>query len=889
MAKNLLIVESPAKAKTIEKILGPDFQVKSCFGHIRDLAKEDMGIDIANHFRPKYIVSEDKERVVAELRSIAKKSGEVWLATDEDREGEAISWHLCEVLGLRPESTKRIVFHEITKPAIQRAVQQPRTVNMDLVHAQQARRILDRIVGFELSPILWRKMSASGNLSAGRVQSVAVRLIVERERSIIGFVPHSAFKVEALFSAPDANGRAVTFRADGPEKIADESGANEYLQRCVGAGYRVSDVQQKPAKRSPAPPFTTSTLQQEASRKLGYSVSRTMSMAQRLYENGHITYMRTDSVNLSDTALGAACDAISDLYGERYHQQRRFQNKNESAQEAHEAIRPTDMRLQRIPDSDGQRLYELIWKRTMASQMADAQLERTIAKIAVSTQPEPLTATGEVLRFDGFLKVYSEGRDEEDGVDGDGSMKAGEDGSAGVLPPLSVGQEPAFLEMKATQKFTRPQPHFTEASLVKKLEELGIGRPSTYAPTISTIQQRGYVERRDKEGVRRDFAVWVLKNDQVSRHSETENVGAERGKLFPTDLGTVVTDFLSEHFQRIMDYHFTAKIEEEFDEIAGGREEWSRMLARFYGPFHEQVQATMENASRTTGERLLGEDPGSGKPVSARLGRFGPMVQIGSPDDEEKPRFATLKADQSIATISLEEALDLFKLPFSLGEHEARDVTVGAGRFGPYVKWGEQFISIPRGEDPLSVDMERAIEIIRQKQAADAPIAMYEGVPVTKGKGRFGPFIKWGELYVNVPRKYDFDRLSQSDINELISAKLAKEAARFIREWPGENIAIEQGRWGPFIRFGKEMMKLPRKEGGEKWMPEDFKGIALEEVKKMILAQDPDAFTPKAAKKKTATKSGARKSASKKAPATKKTAAPKKTASRKAAAPKKKA
>lgn len=884
MAKNLLIVESPAKAKTIEKILGPDFEVKSCFGHIRDLEKEDMGIEINNRFKPHYIVSEDKHRVVNELKAVAKRSNEVWLATDEDREGEAISWHLCEVLGLNPLNTKRIVFHEITKPAIQKAVQNPRTVNMDLVNAQQARRILDRIVGFEISPILWRKMSMKNNLSAGRVQSVAVRLIVERERSITGFVPKSSFKVEALFTAPDINGRAVTFKAEGPDKLANESGANEYLVGCVGAAYRVSDVQVKPGKKSPAAPFTTSTLQQEASRKLGYSVSRTMQLAQRLYENGHITYMRTDSVNLSETALDATRATITAQYGDRYYQKRVFQNKNESAQEAHEAIRPTDMNAQRIPDGDGQRLYELIWKRTMASQMADAQLERTIAKIEVSTQPEPLTATGEVLRFDGFLKVYSESRDDEDGLDGDGAAK-GEEGGTNVLPPLAVGQTPGFIEMRATQRFTRPQPRYTEASLVKKMEELGIGRPSTYAPTISTIQQRTYVERRDKEGVRREFAVLVLKNDAISRHSETENVGAERSKLFPTDLGMVVTDFLSEHFQRVMDYNFTAKIEEEFDQIATGREEWSQMLARFYNPFHELVEATMENAGRAAGERVLGDDPETGKPVIARLGRFGPMVQIGAQDDEEKPRYAKLKSDQSIATITMEEAMELFRLPLTLGEHEGKELVIGVGRFGPYVKWGEQFISIPRGEDPLTVDMDRAIEIIRQKQEADAPVGFYENIPVSKGKGRFGPFIKWGELYINVPRRYDFDNLSQSDINELVSAKLEKEAARFIREWPGENIAIEQGRWGPFIRFGKEMIKLPRKEDGGKWEATDFTNITLEDVKKMILAQNPDAFAPKASKKKSAgaKKSGAPKKATAAKKTIKKSTAPAKTIAKKSA------
>ena len=882
MAKNLLIVESPAKAKTIEKILGPDFEVKSCFGHIRDLEKENMGIEIENGFRPHYSISDDKTRVVADLRATTKRSNEVWLATDEDREGEAISWHLCEVLGLNPTTTKRIVFHEITKTAILRAVQQPRTVDMNLVNAQQARRILDRIVGFEISPILWRKMSMKGNLSAGRVQSVAVRLIVERERSVIGFVPRSSFRIDALFTAPDLNGRIVTFRADAVER-PNESEAQEYLMGCINAEYTVSDVQVKPAKRTPAPPFTTSTLQQEASRKLGYSVSRTMALAQRLYENGQITYMRTDSVNLSETALQQAQEVITNQYGGRYHQHRRFKNKNENAQEAHEAIRPTEMNATRSGDADTQRLYDLIWKRTMASQMADAQIERTIAKIAVSTQPEPLTATGEVLIFDGFLKVYSEGRDDEDSLDGDGSQRKAslteDENTSSILPPLRVGQKPGFVEMHATQRFTRPQPRYTEASLVKKLEELGIGRPSTYAPTISTIQQRTYVERRDQDGVRRDFVILTLRDSHISKAHHNETVGAERSKLFPTDLGMVVTDFLAEHFGRVMDYNFTAKIEEEFDAIAQGRDEYAAMLTRFYGPFHEQVAQTMENATRASGERLLGEHPENGKPVIARLGRFGPMVQIGNTEDEEKPRFATVKSGQSISTITLEEALDLFKLPFTLGEHGGKEITVGAGRFGPYVKWGEQFISIPKGEDPLAVDMERAMEIIRQKQEADAPVGFYEGVPVSKGKGRFGPFLKWGELYVNVPRKYDFDNLSSADIAELISAKLEKESKRFIREWPGENIAIENGRWGPFIRFGKEMLKLPRKDNGDRWEAPDFTEMTLEEIKKIIIAQDPEAFTPKASKKKTATKKSA---ATGKKTVAKKTPAPKKTAAKKA-------
>lgn len=863
MAKNLLIVESPAKAKTIEKILGSDFEVKSCYGHIRDLEKEDMGIDIQNGYQPKYVVSEDKERVVKELKALAKKSDDVWLATDEDREGEAISWHLCEVLGLDPATTKRIVFHEITKPAIQRAVQQPRTVNMDLVNAQQARRILDRIVGFELSPVLWRKMSMRNNLSAGRVQSVAARLIVEREREINHFVAQSSFKLEAFFQAEDINNKKVVFKAEGPDKMKTPESTRAYLEQCINATYTVKDIQVKPAKKSPAAPFTTSTLQQEASRKLGYSVSKTMTLAQKLYENGHITYMRTDSVNLSETALEGTRNAIINQYGERYHQLRKFQNKNESAQEAHEAIRPTDMTATSIHDHDLHRLYELIWKRTMASQMADAQLERTIAKINVSTQPDPLTATGEVLRFDGFLKVYSEGKDDEDG----------EEENEGMLPPLTVGQQLDLQEMRATERFTRPQPRYTEASLVKKLEELGIGRPSTYASTISTIQQRGYVERRDKEGVKREFQVFSLKHAQITERKETENTGAEKAKLFPTDLGMVVTDFLSEHFQRVMDYSFTAKIEEEFDEIAGGKKKWNKMIDSFYHPFHDTVEHTMETAGRIKGERVLGNDPESGKPVVARLGRFGPMIQIGNVEEEEKPRFATLKTNQSIETISLEEALDLFKLPLSLGTYQDKEVVIGAGRFGPYVKWGEQFISIPKNEDPIGVDMDRAIALITEKQQADAPIAHFQGKPVTKGKGRFGPFIKWEDLYINVPRAYNFDALSQKDIDELISKKLDKEANRYIKQWEAEKIAIENGRWGPFIRFGKLMLKLTKKDDSSKYTPEELADITLDDVKKMIVQQMPDAFEKKAKK---ATKSVAAKSGT----ATKK-AAPKKAAPKK--------
>lgn len=861
MAKNLLIVESPAKAKTIGKYLGKDFEVKSSFGHIRDLDKEGMGIDISKGFQPHYSVSPDKKKIVSELRAKAGKAEEVWLATDEDREGEAISWHLCEVLDLEPAHTKRIVFHEITKPAIQKAVENPRIVDMNLVNAQQARRVLDRIVGFEISPVLWRKLSAQKSLSAGRVQSVAVRLIVEREREINQFTPVASFRVEGLFSAKDIHGKPVTFKAEG-KRFAGHGEARRFLEDCIRAAFSVDDIQVKPGKKSPSAPFTTSTLQQEASRKLGYSVSRTMRVAQHLYENGYISYMRTDSVNLSETALANARDVITGQYGQDYYQRRQYQTKNASAQEAHEAIRPTDLHVTQVDDRDGQRLYDLIWKRTIASQMSDARTEKTTARIRITPEKPGgsadqdyfLTASGEVLKFDGFLKVYIEGRDDDE-----------EDEQEGMLPPLTVGQALPLLSLTATERFSRPQPRYTEASLVKKLEELGIGRPSTYAPTISTIQQRGYVEKKDKEGVPRGYRILTLKNDRVSLEDATENTGAEKAKLFPTDLGLVVTDFLNEHFTEVMDYGFTANIENEFDEIAAGKKSWNGMIGDFYKPFHKTVEDTLANAERAKGERELGTDPQSGKPVYARLGRFGPMVQIGATDSEEKPRFATLRPNQSIETISLEEALDLFKLPLTLGEYEGKEVVIGAGRFGPYVKWEEQFISIPRGEDPLSVDMDRAIELIREKQEQDAPIGYYHDKPVTKGKGRFGPFIKYDNLFINVPRAYDFDHLSESDLKELIEKKLEKEANRYIQQWPDEKIAIENGRWGPFIRFSKQMLKIPKKPDGEKYTPDELSEVSLDNVKQMITEQDPDAFSKKTSKGKTG--AGTRKPAAKRAAA----------------------
>ncbi|MGG9972278.1 type I DNA topoisomerase [Ferruginibacter sp. SUN002] len=844
MAKNLLIVESPAKAKTIEGILGKDFEVKSCFGHIRDLEKNDMGIDIANNFNPKYIISPEKTKVVADLRALAKKSDEVWLASDEDREGESISWHLAEVLKLDPKTTKRIVFHEITKPAIQKAVQNPRTIDMNLVDAQQARRVLDRIVGFELSPVLWRKIGMKGGLSAGRVQSVAVKLIVEKEREINQFTPVSSFKVEASLAATDINNRTVSFKAEGA-KYSQADDAEKFLQSCVGAKYTVKDIQVKPGKRTPAAPFTTSTLQQEASRKLGYGVSKTMLLAQKLYESGKITYMRTDSVNLGETAMDAIKAEIAKSYGNNYIQVRKYKNKNEGAQEAHEAIRPTYMENSTVNDPELARLYELIWKRTIASQMSDAELEKTIAKINISTNNEELTATGEVIKFDGFLKVYMESTDDEDTEEGDDSR----------LPNLTPGQTLDFNQMTATERFTKHSARYTEASLVKKLEELGIGRPSTYAPTISTIIKRTYVEKKDKEGVKRDFRILKLKNDTIQKITDSENTGAEKSKLFPTDLGLVVTDFLSLHFKDVMDYSFTANIEKEFDDIAEGKIVWNKMVKDFYGPFHTGVEHTLETAERAVGERVLGVSE-DGKPIIARMGRYGPMVQIGAQatGDEEKPKFAKLKNTQSIETITMEEALELFKLGAPLGEFEGQEITVNIGRFGPYVKFGDQFVSIPKGVEPSTVDLDRAIELIQAKRIEDAPVAQYDEKPVTKGKGRFGPFIKWNDMFINVPARYNFDNLTQADINQLIEAKLVKEANRFIQQWPEEKIAIENGRWGPEVVYNKKRLRLPK----GKYTADELVTISLDEVKAIIVAQDPKAFDKKApAKKKAATKKAA--------------------------------
>jgi DNA topoisomerase-1 len=856
MAKNLLIVESPAKAKTIEGYLGKDFLVKSSYGHIRDLVKGDMAIDINNNFAQTYEVPADKKQVVAELKKLAKDAEMIWLASDEDREGEAISWHLYETLGLVESKTKRIVFHEITKPAILKAIETPRKIDYNLVFAQQARRVLDRLVGFELSPVLWKKIKPS--LSAGRVQSVAVRLIVDREREVIKFNATAAFKISAQFST--GNGKEIV-RAELPQRFVEEADAEKFLTDCINATFLVSSLETKPAKRNPAAPFTTSTLQQEASRKLGFSVSRTMQVAQRLYESGKITYMRTDSVNLSETALQAAESEIKSAYGDKYHHPRTYKTKSAGAQEAHEAIRPTYFNQHSISgDSSEERLYELIWKRAIASQMSEALFEKTTAHIKVSSRQEHLVAEGEVLKFDGFLKVYLESSDEDE-------LEDSEDNK--MLPPISKGQQLSLKEMNATERFSRPPARYTEASLVKKLEELGIGRPSTYAPTISTIQNRGYVVKEDKDGRQRNFSSIVLANNSIHKQIKTEITGAEKSKLFPTDIGEVVNDFLVEHFKDIVDFNFTANVEKEFDEIAQGLQVWTKMLHSFYTPFHQEVETTLETAERANGERLLGVDPASGKNVYAKVGKFGPLVQIGQVDDEEKPKYASLMKSQSVGTITLEDALEQFKLPFQLEEFEGKEISVGVGRFGPYVKWGEAYISIPKNEDPLSVDRDRALEIIGEKVIADAPVAHFQELPVTKGKGRFGPFIKWNDLFINVPKAYDFDVLSDSDINELISKKVEKEANRFIQQWPSDKIAIENGRWGPFIRFGKDMLKLGKNPAtGEKYTPEDLAVIALDDVKALIKEQVPNAFETKtkakATGKKKATAGPAKKAAPKK-------------------------
>lgn len=757
MAKNLLIVESPAKAKTIEGYLGSDFLVKSSYGHIRDLVKTDDAIDTDNKFEQKYEVPADKKAVVSELKKLAKSAETVWLASDEDREGEAISWHLFETLGLKEDATKRIVFHEITKPAILSAIENPRKIDYNLVYAQQARRVLDRLVGFELSPVLWRKVKPS--LSAGRVQSVAVRVIVEREREINKFNAEAAFKIVAIFYT--GKGKEF-FKAELPQRFDKKEDAHTFLNDSMRADFSIASLEKKPARRNPAAPFTTSTLQQEASRKLGFSVARTMQVAQRLYEAGRITYMRTDSVNLSDTAIQAAENEIVKAYGEKYHKLRKYKTKAAGAQEAHEAIRPTYFSEHSIDgDASERRLYELIWKRAIASQMSEAEFEKTVAKIRISIRKEELTATGEIMRFDGFLKVYMESTDEESDVAVDG------DADNALLPPLEQGQVLTLNEMTATERFSRPPARYTEASLVKKLEELGIGRPSTYAPTISTIQNRGYVVKEDRDGKSRDYNVLRLVGTEISEVLKTEMTGVERNKLFPTDIGVLVNDFLVEHFKGIVDFNFTARVEKEFDEIAQGSKEWTDMLEAFYRPFHDEVEDTLENAERATNERELGVDPETGKPVSVRVGRFGPLVQIGTADDEEKPRFASLRKGQMIETITFEDAMELFKLPKKVGQFEEKEMTVAIGRFGPYIKHESAFYSLPKGVDPLDVTEEQAIEIIKEKRQKDIEkiIRVFDENPKAQiENGRWGPFIRLEKQNIKIPKGVDVSAITYEDV-----------------------------------------------------------------------------------------------------------------------------
>lgn len=758
MAKNLVIVESPAKAKTIEKYLGKDFLVKSSFGHVRDLEKSKLSIDVENDFAPTYVISEDKQKIVSELTKLAKKAEMIWLATDEDREGEAISWHLEEALELEDSKTKRITFNEITKNAVLKAIDNPREINRDLVNAQQARRVLDRLVGFELSPILWRKIKPA--LSAGRVQSVAVRLIVEREREIINFESKTFYKVIANFDP----GNGGSMKAELNKRFDSEEEAMAFLKACVDAKYEIEKLEVKPSKRKPSAPFTTSTLQQEASRKLGYSVAQTMVQAQKLYEAGLITYMRTDSVNLSDTALNGSKAAIIDKFGDDYSNTRKFTSKTKGAQEAHEAIRPTDFNMSSV-DSDQGRLYDLIWKRTVASQMADAELEKTVVNISVSNREENFVARGEVIKFDGFLKLYMESKDDDD-----------DEEKEGVLPPLKLDQILEYNEINSTQRFTKHPARYTEASLVKKLEELGIGRPSTYAPTISTVQKRQYVIKEHREGVDREYMTMKLTQGQINSEKKTETSGAEKNKLFPTDIGMVVNDFLVEHFKSILSYDFTANVEKEFDEIANGQKKWIEMIESFYTPFHVVVEDTLENSDRAKGERHLGEDPKSGRKVFARIGRFGPMVQIGEREEEEKPKFASLLKDQSITTISLDEALELFKLPRDLGNYEGDEVAAGIGRFGPFVRYGKAFVSITKDTELSAYDitLEQAIELIKVKKEADKNkfIAEFPEKEISVLNGRYGPYIKVGKKNVKIPKDTDPKSLTLEDCERIIDEAL---------------------------------------------------------------------------------------------------------------------
>ena len=823
MARNLVIVESPAKAKTIEKFLGKDFKVASSFGHIADLPSKELGVDVEGDFTAKYIVSSDKKKLVSELKNLAKKSETVWLASDEDREGEAIAWHLANTLELDESNSKRIVFSEITKNAILKAIDHPRTIDYNLVNAQQARRILDRLVGYELSPVLWRKVK--GGLSAGRVQSVAVRLIVERERAIRNFQPTQSYKTQATFLT--SKGKLIPSQLT--KSFPESEEANAFLNQNINAEFTVQNITKKPAKKGPTAPFTTSTLQQEASRKLFFSVSKTMNIAQRLYEAGHITYMRTDSVNLSGEAQKQITTQIKTTYGEQYLQPRNFKTKNKGAQEAHEAIRPTNFTISHLDiDRDQSRLYDLIWRRTVASQMSEAQLERTQINIGANTHSEGFTAKGEVITFDGFLKLYLEGMDDQDEEEN------------GMLPKVTEGEQLSLQKMVATQRFSRPPYRYSEASLVKKMEELGIGRPSTYAPTISTVQNRKYVEKGASEGEVRKYDQLTLEDNQINIQKLTEKVGADKGKLIPTDIGIIVNDFLVENFKDILDFNFTAEVEQSFDDIAKGGKDWTEMLKRFYDQFHSTVEHVKETAQRESGERVLGVDPKSGRPVKVRLGKFGPMAQIGDPDEEEKPIYASLGPNQQLESISFEEVMKLFEMPKTLGSFEEEEIVVNNGRFGPYIKHNSIFISLPKGMLPTEVDIDTAVHLIKEKQIADAPIYVFKDLPVTKGVGRFGPFLKWSGMFINVNKKYDFDNLSDTDIVTLIEEKIQKEKDKVIHDWSDAGVRVEKARWGRHhIIRGKQKVEIGKEVDASK--------LSLEDAEKYL-------GKPKAKPKKKATK-----------------------------------
>ena len=793
MPKNLVIVESPAKAKTIEKFLGGDFKVVSSNGHISDLPSSELGIDVENNFQPNYQVSKEKKEIVKKLKNESKKVDVVWLASDEDREGEAIAWHLKEALKLEDSATKRIVFREITKDAVLNAISNPRKINQSLVDAQQARRILDRLVGYKISPILWRKVK--GGLSAGRVQSVALRLIAEREKEINDFMPKEFYKTSAVFNTS----KGETFSAKYLENISEDSELNSFVEGFLNSNFKISSVKKSPGLKKPTAPFTTSTLQQEASRKLGFSVLRTMSAAQKLYEQGFITYMRTDSVNLSDQAHKEIKSTIENNFGNQYYLKRDFKSKSKNAQEAHEAVRPTDFSKQNpILDADQTNLYKLIWKRTVASQMSDAKIDKTVINVESSNHNNVFQSEGEVVKFDGFLKLYIESKDNE------------EENSKELLPNLSIGEDVSKESVTVTQSYTKYPFRFTEATLVKKLEELGIGRPSTYAPTISTIINRKYVYKGDAEGIKRDIKQIVI-TDEIQNIKISEKYGSTKGRLVPSEVGILVNEFVSNNFKNIVDYNFTASVENDFDLIANGDKDWQKIIDLFYNPFIEKVNDVQKNAKRETGERILGNDPKSGRQLSVKLGKYGPIAQIGKVDEEEKPIFASLLPDQQISKISFEEALKLFDLPIYLGDFENQKIEANIGRFGPYVKFDKKFISIPGGKSPFEIDLDSAIKLILEKRESDKPIVEYNGHGVSKGKGRFGPFIKWNRTFINVNKNYDFDNLSESDCIELIEGKIKKDKEKIIASFDEKNITVEKGRWGRFyVIKGRKKVQLPK-------------------------------------------------------------------------------